>query len=103
VKRELFALGSAIYEIMAWERPFQELEDDEVELRYAREEFPSLRGNIAGPVIKKCWNEEFESAEEVLESLTHCNKAAPASDLARPQVDLLKETKQDSVSCIQCT
>ncbi|AEO58257.1 hypothetical protein MYCTH_2061275 [Thermothelomyces thermophilus ATCC 42464] len=70
VKRELFALGSAIYEITAWERPFQGLEDEEVEARYAREEFPSLEGNIAAPVIWKCWKEEFESAIEVLEALT---------------------------------
>ncbi len=72
VKRELFALGSAIYEITAWERPFQGLEDKEVEARYAREEFPSLVGNIAGLVIQKCWNEEFESADEVLEALRQC-------------------------------
>lgn len=72
IKRELFALGSAIYEITAWERPFQDLEDNEVEERYAREEFPSLEDNIAGLVIQKCWNEEFESADEVLKALTQC-------------------------------
>ncbi|KAI1151100.1 hypothetical protein F4825DRAFT_451787 [Nemania diffusa] len=29
--RELFSLGSAIYEITAWKRPFPELNDDEVD------------------------------------------------------------------------
>ncbi|KAJ4230959.1 hypothetical protein NW759_002942 [Fusarium solani] len=29
-KRDLFALGSAIYEITAWQRPWQGLGDDEV-------------------------------------------------------------------------
>jgi hypothetical protein len=40
-----------------------------VEARYAQEEFPSLVGNMAGPIIRKCWNEEFDSAKEVLEAL----------------------------------
>ncbi|AEO70969.1 2308f8de-1285-4237-84fb-af640ff103a3 [Thermothielavioides terrestris] len=70
VKRELFALGSAIYEITAWQRPFQGLEDEEVEARYAREEFPSLEGNAAAQVIGKCWHEEFHSANDALEVLT---------------------------------
>ncbi|KAH6631475.1 kinase-like domain-containing protein, partial [Chaetomium tenue] len=69
VKRELFALGSAVYEITAWKRPFEELDDEEVEARYAREEFPCVEGNVEGPVIQKCWNEEFECAKEVLDAL----------------------------------
>jgi hypothetical protein len=69
IKRELFALGSAIYEISMWKRPFQGIPDEEVEMRYAREEFPSLVGNLAGPIIRKCWDEEFDSANEVLGAL----------------------------------
>lgn len=87
VKRELFALGSAIYEISAWERPFQGLEDEEVETRYAREEFPSLVGNIAGPVIQKCWNEDFESANEALEALRQCIESAASSELDQLQAE----------------
>ena len=44
-------MGSAIYEIMAWVRPFKGLGDAEVEARYAREEFPSLADITVGPVI----------------------------------------------------
>ena len=69
LKRELFALGSAIYEIMAWVRPFKGLGDAEVEARYAREEFPSLADITAGPVISSCWDELYEGAEEVVVSL----------------------------------
>ncbi|TPX07586.1 uncharacterized protein E0L32_010685 [Thyridium curvatum] len=46
VKRELFALGSAIYEITYWTRPFPDLQDTEVETRYANDEFPSLSDGI---------------------------------------------------------
>lgn len=70
MKRELFALGSAIYEIMAWSKPYPNLQDEEVEERYARDEFPPLgdRG-VIGIIIWNCWNEVFETADEVIASL----------------------------------
>jgi serine/threonine protein kinase len=37
VKRELFALGSAIYETMSWKMPYEELNDDEVKKMHAVE------------------------------------------------------------------
>lgn len=81
VKRKLFALGSAIYEITAWERPFQGVEDEEVEARYAREEFPPLEGKIAAPVIRKCWSEEFESADEFVDAMTRYVQSGTFSEL----------------------
>ncbi|KAL9115390.1 MAG: hypothetical protein Q9227_000711 [Pyrenula ochraceoflavens] len=69
MKRELFALGSAIYEITAWKKPFDSLKWDEVKARYACEQFPSLSGNPAGRVIENCWNEVYESADEVIVAL----------------------------------
>ena len=55
MKRELFALGSCMYEIMAWIRPFQDLRDSEVTKRYERGEFPSL-DNISVTVAQASWN-----------------------------------------------
>lgn len=69
MKRELFALGSAIYEIMAWNRPFPALQDEEVEERYAQDEFPSLDGITTSLTIRNCWNEVYETADEVVASL----------------------------------
>ncbi|ERS95382.1 TKL protein kinase [Sporothrix schenckii ATCC 58251] len=68
-KRDLFALGSAIYEITMWKRPFQGLSDEEVESSHAGETFPSLEGNMAGPIIQRGWDEEFDRADEVAEAL----------------------------------
>ena len=68
IKRELFALGSAVYEVMAWMRPFEGLADEEVEARYAREEFPSLDGITIGQIILNCWNEMYENADAVVAS-----------------------------------
>ncbi|BDD62963.1 hypothetical protein MAP00_009292 [Monascus purpureus] len=69
IKRELFALGSAVYEVMSWAMPFEKLEDDEVEARYAREEFPSLHNITIGPIIENCWKETYEDAGMVVEAL----------------------------------
>lgn len=71
-QRELFALGSAIYEITTWERPWQGVGYDDIESMYAKEEFPSLEGNPAGLVIARCWKEEYGTADEVVADLEHC-------------------------------
>ncbi len=68
-KRELFALGSAIYEIMAWTLLCEGLDDDEIEERYAEEKFPSLEGIPASDIIEMCWYEKYESVDEVVEAL----------------------------------
>ncbi|KAF5020390.1 hypothetical protein F66182_7598 [Fusarium sp. NRRL 66182] len=68
IKRELFALGSAIYEIMAWGKPYPDLEDDEVEERYAHGEFPTLNDPV-GHIVETCWAEVYETADEVVTSL----------------------------------
>ncbi|KAI9747052.1 MAG: hypothetical protein M4579_007535 [Chaenotheca gracillima] len=69
LKRELFALGSAIYEILAWERPFDGLDDDDVEKRFAAEEFPGVSHLVGGNIIRNCWNENFENAKDVEDAL----------------------------------
>lgn len=74
-KRDLFATGSAIYEITMWKRPWQGLDDEEIEVRYAREEFPSLEESIAGSIIWKCWNEIYETADDIVLDLDCCFKS----------------------------
>ncbi|KAL1845445.1 hypothetical protein VTK73DRAFT_558 [Phialemonium thermophilum] len=68
-KRELFALGSAIYEMMAWSQPYEGMGDADIEEKYAAEEFPGLDGITASHIIRKCWAEEYESSDEVAEAL----------------------------------
>ncbi|KIH86439.1 hypothetical protein SPBR_08647 [Sporothrix brasiliensis 5110] len=71
LKRELFALGSCLYEIMAWQRPFQGLEDHEVRRRYEAGDFPPLASLPAavGDVVDRCWHEALGSAEEAVHRL----------------------------------
>ena len=72
MKRELFGLGSAVYEITEWKRPFPELDDDEVDSKYARDEFPPLDGNVARHIIWNCWAEAYTTAQEVANDLKSC-------------------------------
>ncbi|KAH9224059.1 hypothetical protein DL95DRAFT_440168 [Leptodontidium sp. 2 PMI_412] len=64
-KKEIFALGCGIYEIMAWKAPFSEMTDEQVIENCANEEFPDTNGLLVGNIIHACWNEKFEAAADV--------------------------------------
>ena len=81
-KRELFALGCAIYEIMAWKKPFAELTEAQTEKNYACEVFPDTDGLLVGDVIRACWNEEFETAKDVERALRE--RLVTSRDMASP-------------------
>ncbi|KAJ4177212.1 hypothetical protein NW759_017453 [Fusarium solani] len=68
-KKELFALGSAIYQITTWQRPWEDQTDDEVYARYGRGEFPEVGDNVAGSIITSCWGEKYDDAAEVVRDL----------------------------------
>ncbi|KAI1500273.1 kinase-like protein [Biscogniauxia marginata] len=68
-KMELFALGSAIYEMVVWASPYEGLEDDEIERKYAAREFSILEGISASSIIQMCWDEEYGSPDTVAEAL----------------------------------
>jgi serine/threonine protein kinase len=69
IATDLFALGSSIYQIITCRQPYEDLKDEDVEARFARKEFPKVDGIQYGDVIRKCWMCEFDSAQEVLDSL----------------------------------
>ncbi|KAH9224965.1 kinase-like domain-containing protein, partial [Leptodontidium sp. 2 PMI_412] len=68
-KREIFALGCAIYEIMMWTKPFAEITNDEVDENYANEVFPDTNGLLVGDIIRACWKEEFATVKDVESAL----------------------------------
>ena len=81
INRELFALGSSVYEIVAWERPFPSLKEEEVEERYAREEFPSLDIiSAVRPTITNCWKEVYKTADDAVASLDEVLAVLPEED-----------------------
>ncbi|TAQ87531.1 hypothetical protein B7494_g4113 [Chlorociboria aeruginascens] len=66
---DLFGLGSLIYFIMTGQYPFHEVASDEVEANYKANKFPDVGSIKYGDIIKRCWNLEVGSAEDVLRSL----------------------------------
>ncbi|KUJ07408.1 uncharacterized protein LY89DRAFT_601650, partial [Mollisia scopiformis] len=72
IKKELFPLGSALYEIAAWKMPFDGLQDEEVEKNYAEEKFPSVEALVLGDIIRRCWDEQVDSATDVLKFIVLC-------------------------------
>jgi serine/threonine protein kinase len=88
IKRELFALGCAIYEIMAWKMPFAGITEDKTAKNYAIEVFPDTAGLLVGDVIRACWNEEFETAKDVGMALSEklsdtCEVGSPSQSWSR--------------------
>ncbi|MBE3043580.1 hypothetical protein IMZ48_13620 [Candidatus Bathyarchaeota archaeon] len=67
---ELFALGSAVFEILEWRVPYDGVGDVEVGWMVHRGELLVVSGwNLAGGVIERCWEEGFEGAEDVVRGL----------------------------------
>ena len=75
---DLFALGTAIYEIMAGHEPFPELDElddeEEIEERYTRGQFPALDGVLGGEIIYKCWYLAYENASSCVKDLKTLEK-----------------------------
>lgn len=67
----IFGLGSLIYFIITGQYPFEELASDEVELNYNARRFPDVESVKCGDVIKRCWNLEAGSAQDVYQALLH--------------------------------
>lgn len=76
VQDDLFALGSAIYCIMAGQEPFHELSDGEAEDNYRVGKFPDVGKMACGDVIRRCWNAEAASAQEVYDFFQDTARAA---------------------------
>ena len=63
---DLFALGSTLYELWFGEPPFCALSDQDIEARYVQGDFADVAGIRCGSIIRRCWRQEFSSADEVL-------------------------------------
>lgn len=69
---DVFILGSLMYFIITGEYPFPEVSsEEEVQRRYQRPEFPDTANIPCGDIIRKCWDGETRTAEEVYTGLEH--------------------------------
>ncbi|OCK99255.1 uncharacterized protein K441DRAFT_692846 [Cenococcum geophilum 1.58] len=69
-RSEMFALGSLLYEINSGNKPFEELSDDEVQLRFSNGDFPDdITSLQLWPIILSCWSLEFsKEVEKIIEA-----------------------------------
>ncbi len=67
IQGDIFALGSAFYEIMTGYVPYHEFSEEEVEARYSKSEFPETKflGPI-GDVITMCWYGRYSSFDAII-------------------------------------
>ncbi|KAF6819476.1 serine threonine protein kinase [Colletotrichum plurivorum] len=74
VKTDLFRLGSTIFFLVVGHEPFPDItghnegDDEEVERRFRLGEFPKEK-HASSRIVEKCWRQEYNSAEEVLQDL----------------------------------
>ncbi|KAK2864966.1 hypothetical protein FQN49_004043 [Arthroderma sp. PD_2] len=61
---ELFSLESAIFEISTTFKAYEGMSEDELQARYARDEYPETKQLILGNVIQKCWRGGYSNAGE---------------------------------------
>lgn len=62
---DIFSLGSLIYFIMTDKYPYEEIFGDEVEGLYERHVFPDISHVTCGTIIKRCWERQIQTAQEV--------------------------------------
>lgn len=62
---EVFAVGSLIYEISTGKRPYDDIEDDEVESLFRQGVFPGTADVYLGDIIRKCWLGNFKLVVEI--------------------------------------
>ena len=72
-RSDLFAVGSAIYEIMTGHEPYEHLDSiddmEEIEALFRAEEFPLTDDILAHQVIQNCWRQRYDCAHQCVEHL----------------------------------
>jgi len=66
IRSDLFALGSALYELERGKCPYTEVREDLITGYFATQRFPSLAGLSMGPIIASSWKGEFLTAGQML-------------------------------------
>ncbi|KAF5591019.1 TKL kinase [Fusarium subglutinans] len=77
MQRELYALGSAIYEITEWKFPYAAIDGDIWEIVESGTIPVIGSDNIAGGVIDRCWRFGYDSASVILDDLAALVKQVP--------------------------
>jgi serine/threonine protein kinase len=74
IDSELFAIGSAFYEMETLHSPYYDLDAYEIGNLYLQTIFPNTESLILGESIRKCWTVVYENASQVLEDIHKLQK-----------------------------
>ena len=89
-KSDIFALGSAMYEMATGHRPYEKLSYSTIQSLYRKGEFPKDVDEIPelGKVIRKCWERRYDTAWDVVRALgeTESQQRRPSQLQQRPEV-----------------
>jgi serine/threonine protein kinase len=66
VHSELFAVGSALYELETLNEPYHDKDFGEIEVLFTADQYPETGGLVLGEIIRKCWLRQYENAGEML-------------------------------------
>ncbi|KAL2015277.1 hypothetical protein VTK56DRAFT_5918 [Thermocarpiscus australiensis] len=70
-KDDIFALGTALYEISTSQLLYQDLDDGHIKARFMEQDYPNIE--VVPPalqqIIVRCWSEKYTSADEVARDL----------------------------------
>jgi serine/threonine protein kinase len=66
VESDLFALGSALYELVAGQTPYEGKDHESIEALFRKGEFPRTDRLLLGDIIMGCWKNKFSSAKDIL-------------------------------------
>ena len=65
----LFVLGSLLYEVVIGAKPYEELNPEDIQSRYAKNNFPDILSQRLGPIIHGCWMGEYQEVGKVVEDI----------------------------------
>ncbi|RFU33672.1 hypothetical protein B7463_g2672, partial [Scytalidium lignicola] len=100
---DLFALGSTPYELGAGKPPYQGCEDDVIENRFSKKDFPTVNGVLCGSIIMGCWSCIMESPKVLgnLEELRYYNQRVGLNFLEQSErFDRLDANTKDIVTAL---
>ena len=93
VESEIFALGSALYEISTTYKTYEDKEDMEIEELFRRQEYPRVDHLLLGHVILKCWTGENRTASEAATEIRRIQRQIKLGDLSLSLSEMIEQRK----------